>query len=120
MEFLKQKYVRLFLMIICLALWNVLLVSCSEDDGDDEGIFIQNRSEQVVIEPHSVEWVSETSVKLQWAALEDAQSYLVYDNTDDGPMIRGSLDAEPGVAQLDIVINDIDPSQSHSFRILPE
>lgn len=107
-------------MIVCLALWNVLLVSCSEDDGEDEGIFIQNRNEQVVIEPHSVEWIDSSSVKLQWAALEEAQSYLVYDNTQDGPMIRGSIDAEPGVAQVDIVINDVDSSQPHSFRILPE
>lgn len=120
MEFTQSKMTRIVLMLVCLVLWNLVLVSCGDDEGDDEGIMIGNRQHQVVIEPSQVEWIGESQVKLVWVAQPDAHSYLVYDNTSDGPMIRGSIDALPESHIMEMVLDNVDPSQSHTFRILPE
>ncbi len=107
-------------MIICLALWNVLLVSCDDGDGDDEGgIFINQRSEQI-IDPQSVEWLDNNKVRLTWVADVQAQSYLIYDKTDVGPMIRASIDAVGNNSLFELVIQNVDPTTSHDFKILAE
>ncbi len=120
MEFTKSKTTRIVLMLICLALWNVILVSCGDDEGDDEGIMIGSRQHQVVVEPSQVDWIRENQVKLVWVAQPEARSYLIYDNTSEGPMIRGSIDAVPDSHIMEMVLDNVDPTQSHTFRILPE
>jgi hypothetical protein len=120
MEFSQSNTIRIVLLFVCLALWNLVLVSCGDDEGEDEGIMNGNRQHQVVIEPSQVDWIGESQVKLVWVAQPDANSYLAYDNTSDGPMIRGSIDALPESHMMEIVLDNVDPSHLHIFRILPE